>query len=313
MALFLREDDVANLLSWDDAAEAVAAVLQAHAAGQASNEPRLRVAVPRGSLTLIGGDVAAAGYAGMKAYTVFPRQVQAHTWLYDRETGALDAVVQSLHLSTLRTGALVAVATRTLAGAGPWEVGLLGSGRHARACLQALAAIGGLRSVRAWSPTPDRLQAFCQEMSAALDVPVEPAAPEAVAAAPVVTTVTSAAQPVLRGDWLQPGAHVNAVGSNHPHRRELDAAAVAAAATVVVEDVAAARAAAGDLVLLGDRFDWGRAVTLGAVLNGRVPGRERPDAVTLFKSVGVPILDIALGALAVHRARAAGLGEELPL
>lgn len=312
MAIFLAEADVRDLLSWTDVVTTVDGVLRAHAAGDAVNQARSRVFGTRGALNVHAGAVVADGYLGVKSYTVFPPDFHVTTWLYDRETGKLAAVVASLHLSALRTGALGAVAARALARPGPWEVGVFGAGLQAGAQLRALQTVGALRSVRVWSRTAAHVESFCSEMAAELRVEVLPAAPDAVGAADVVCTATAAAEPVLSGQWLRPGAHLNLIGANHHARREVDAAAVQRADRVVVEDATAAGVDGGNLIQLGESFAWDQVCTLGEVLTGAAPGRAHPAEITLFNSVGVPIADIAVAALAVRRAQAAGRGQALP-
>jgi ornithine cyclodeaminase/alanine dehydrogenase-like protein (mu-crystallin family) len=139
-------------------------------------------------------------------------------------------------------------------------------------------------------------------------------AEEAVRAADVVVTMTTAREPVLRGEWLRPGTHVSAAGSNWANRREVDDATVERSAVVAVDSLEGARLEAGDLLLAADgHFDWARAVELGAVVAGQTPGRPTLEAITLFKSVGIALEDVATAGLVYALARERDLGAQLDI
>ncbi len=319
LALYLREDEVAALVSWADANSAVQAALIAHAAGDGTAHNRLRQRVPGrgGVLNVMAGGVAAAGFFGLKTYTVGFAGQAPHVLvlLYEQETGQLAAVVQGNCLSDLRTGALSTAGVQAMVNPGPLRVGVYGSGRQARAALCSLAAARTLAGVTVYSRTAAPLADFCRRMSAELAVPVLAAtAPEQAArGADVILTATTADTPVLLSEWVEAGAHISAIGANAGHRRELADTLVRRCTVVAVDDPEQARQDCGDLRALGPDLDWSRVHHVGALLAGGGPVRRAPAEITLFDSVGVAIADIATGALAYRRALAAGAGTQLPL
>src|SRR5579875_2412910 len=167
------------------------------------------------------------------------------------------------------------------------------------------------------SRTRERLDPFVAEMSEKLGKTVEPAASarEAVEGADIVITMTTSSHPVLEGAWLTPGAHLNVAGSNHIHRREVDAEAVARSGIVAVEDLAQAKMEAGDLKLAIDegRFAWERSVLLGDIVAGKTPGRHDGREITMFKSLGIGLWDAVAARFVYDRAREEHAGVELPV
>jgi ornithine cyclodeaminase len=217
--------------------------------------------------------------------------------LFEAEHGGLLAVIDATQITAIRTAAVSGVATDLLARADAGDLAILGSGTQARTHLDAMHAVRKLRRVRAWSPNPERLRRFTDCASSRLSMSVEdaPSAHAAVEGADIVCTVTSSKQPVLMGEWLTPGAHVNAVGSSDPAARELDSDAVARA-RLYVDRKESTLAEAGDFRIprAEGRFDDGHILgELGDLLLGRVAGRVSATDITLFKSLGIAIEDLA--------------------
>jgi ornithine cyclodeaminase/alanine dehydrogenase-like protein (mu-crystallin family) len=194
---------------------------------------------------------------------------------------------------------------------------VIGTGQQARTQLLAVAAVRPLKSILVYGRDEARRNAFAEEMAqrSGLSVRAAPSAEEAVREADVVVTMTTARDPVLDGAWLRPGTHVNAAGSNWANRREVDDATVERSAVVAVDSKEQALLEAGDLVIAAasGRFDWARAVELGQIVAGNVSGRPAPEAVTLFKSMGIALEDIATAGLVYKLARERGLGTELDI
>ncbi|MFN3928378.1 MAG: ornithine cyclodeaminase family protein, partial [Thermoflexus sp.] len=180
--------------------------------------------------------------------------------------------------------------------------------------LMAVCAVRAVEEVRVYSPTWEHRERFARRMTETLRIPVRAVdQPEAAAdGADILITITSAREPVLRGAWLRPGVHINAAGSNALIRRELDEEAVARADLIVIDDREQGRIEAGDFLepLERGRLQWGRIHELKDVVAGRVR-RLHPDQITLFKSLGVALEDIAVAALVYERARAQGIGEPI--
>jgi ornithine cyclodeaminase/alanine dehydrogenase-like protein (mu-crystallin family) len=317
MALVLREDDVRRVLTMPEAVRTLDLTFRQLATSAAQNLPRARITLPGGSgvLHVLGGAAPEQGVLGYKAYTAFRQGVRFVVMLYSAHDGQLLAQVEADWLGQMRTGAATGVATTYMARPEANFAGIIGTGGQARTQLMAVCAVRPIKTIRAFGRDAERLRTFCHAMEALLGVEVRPAASaqEAVTEAEIVITATTAREPVLLGDWLQPGTHVNAMGSNWPNRRELDDIAVVRSAIVAVDALDQARLEAGDLLIpaAAGRFDLERAVPLAAIVAGEQPGRMAPDQITLFKSLGIGVEDVAVAGHVYELARQQGLGEEL--
>ena len=236
--------------------------------------------------------------------------------LYDAATGALAALIEADHLGQLRTGAVTGVAAEWMAPRDASEMGLFGTGRQAETQLAAVAAVRRLKRAFVFGRDADRRVAFAAQMSARLAFEVSPVDRPLQAAEelPIVVTATNSRAPVFDGAWLADGAFVAAVGSNWLNKAEIDATVVRRADTIVCDSIAACRQEAGDFRDALDKgiFDWSRAFELADVVAGRSAGRGRADGIALFKSVGLAIEDVALGAKLLELARREGTGLALP-
>jgi ornithine cyclodeaminase/alanine dehydrogenase-like protein (mu-crystallin family) len=267
-------------------------------------------------LNVMSAALPDAGVLGLKSYTGFASGVRFLVLLYSGEDGRLLAVVEADRLGQMRTGAASGVATRHLAHEDAETVGLIGAGWQAQSQLMAVCAVRRIRAVRVYSRTAATAQAFAEAMSGPLGVRITPVATaeRAVRDADIVITATSARDPVVMGDWLRSGQHINAVGSNQPARRELDGDAILRCDRIVVDSLEQARIEAGDLLapMTEGRLSWERVDERAQVIAGQAPGRSTPAEVTLFKSLGLAIEDMAVAAHVYQRALAEGRGERLP-
>ena len=317
VALFLREADVAALVEIDDVIDAVERGFREYGAGRAVNRPRQRVVVEGGTLHVMAAGIPAWGMLGLKSYAVTREGRRFISLLYSADSGDLLAIMEADTLGRLRTGAASAVATKYMARPDAGAVGIIGTGWQAGPQLQAIARVRPVALVKAYSRNPARREAFAAAMVQELgaEVVAVDSAEEAVADVDIVVTITSARDPVLRGAWLRPGMHVNAAGANAATRRELDGEAVARAARIVVDSKEQALVEAGDLLgtAAEGRFAWDRVTELGAVVTGAVPGRQDALEITLFKSLGVALEDVATMHLVYTRAKETGRGEEIGL
>ncbi|WP_448594251.1 ornithine cyclodeaminase family protein [Thermoflexus hugenholtzii] len=314
MPLLLREEEVQALLSVGDAIEALERTFRAQAEGRAVNLPRQRVRWPGGTLHVMAAGDLGSGYVGLKAYTAVGGQTRFVVLLFHAESGELLAIIEADRLGRLRTGAATGLATRYLARPDARVVGMIGAGRQAATQLMAVCAVRSIAEARVYSPAPERRAAFAHRMRETLGIPVQAVErPEAaVEGADILITITSAREPVLRGAWLRPGVHLNAAGSNALLRRELDEEAIARADLIVIDSRAQGQIEAGDFLepLERGRLQWERVYELRDVVAGRV-GRAHPEQITLFKSLGIALEDIAVAAVAYERARARGAGERI--
>lgn len=314
---YLTEADVAATLDVRTAVGLLDRAARALAAGEAMSMPRQR---PRtGGTTMQVLPAAYDGRLGHKTYITGVKGAGVRFWvsLWDAATGAMLAIVEADTLGQIRTGAASGIATHAMARPDARIGAVLGTGRQAWSQLEAICAVRPLEVVRVWSRTPANAEAFRTRMQPRVGARLEVAADAAAAVrdADVVCTITNAAEPVLAGTWLKAGAHVNAAGSNHANRQEVDADVVRRAATIAVEDVAQAKVESGDL-LLAERagaFAWTRAVRLADVVAGTVPGRSSVDEITLFESLGVGLWDVAAASAVLAECVATGRGREVEL
>jgi alanine dehydrogenase len=309
MALYLRESDVQELLSPEDAVEAVEGCFRRLAGGRTENRARFRLPLDPGLLNVMAASDPELGVAGLKTYAVSEGGARFVVVLFATDHAELLAVIEADRLGQLRTGAASAVAARHLAPPGATSLGILGTGWQAESQLLCLrAALPGLERVVAYSRNEERLERFCERFGAEAGEYNKDAAEM-----DVVVTITTSKDPVLRGEWLQPGALVCAVGANRIQSRELDNAVVERAAFVCCDSKEQAKIEAGDLVEPVERgvLDWLEVHELSEVVSGEVQGRGSDEDIVLFKSLGIAAQDLAVGALVLERARERGVGTEL--
>jgi ornithine cyclodeaminase/alanine dehydrogenase-like protein (mu-crystallin family) len=253
------------------------------------------------------------GVVGLKAYTTTKTGARFLVSLFDAASGELMAMLEADRLGQLRTGAATGVALKYLAAPDTATLGLIGTGYQAETQLAAAAAVLPLKTVRVFGREDQRRQHFAAKMSAQLGVEVLPAesAAAAIAEMPVVITATSSSRPVLDGNELARGAIVVATGSNWQQKAELDVTTIRRAELVVCDSIAACELEAGDFreALETGVFAWDRAIELADVVAGKVANLDQPRELTIFKSVGLAIEDIAVAAETVRLAKEQGLGK----
>ncbi len=309
MPLYLTEDDVASLLGPADAVEAVEACFRRMASGEVEIAPRRRLRLPAGSLADMAASDLGLGLAGGKLYAASAEGSTFVVCLFDAVSSELAAVIEADHLGRLRTGAASGVAARHLAKEGARSLGVIGCGAQAEtqvACIRAAAP--SIERVVAYCRSPERLEEFCRKLDA------EPGESHRDAGAQdVVVTITTSRDPVLRGEWLQPGALVVAAGANVVSRRELDNTVLERARFVCCDLLAAARLESGDLVepVEAGVLDWLEVHELHEVVSGELAGRQSQDDIVVFKSNGIAAWDVAVGAEALARARKRGVGTDV--
>jgi ornithine cyclodeaminase len=317
MALLLREGDVEKLLTMKTTLELVERVHREYSTGHAIDVPRERTRLPKSALHILQGAVPSANVLGYKAYTSSKEGIRFLVYAFNAERGNLDAVVEANHLGMMRTGAAGGVAAKWLAREDAKVAGVFGSGWQAHSQIEALAAVRKLERVKVYSRTRDKLEKFCAEMREKTKLDVVPAASaeETVKGSDIVVTITTSATPVFSGDWLAPGTHINAAGSNSLLRREIDEATLRKCDVVVVDSRPTAIKEAGDLLpaLEKGRLHTGALVELGEVIAGTRAGRTRADQTTLFESQGMAMQDLIIAAELAKIARAQGVGQDIEL
>jgi alanine dehydrogenase len=318
MTLLLTEKDVRELLTMHDAIAAVEEVMRRQGNGQAIVHPRHRLELPdKGFLHYMAGADVTAGLVGMKVYTSVRGTLRFLVPLYRSATGELLALVEAEHLSTMRTGAASGVATKFMARENSQTLGLIGTGLQARGQIAAVAAVRNLTNVRVFSRNAERRAQFADEMEAKLEIPVSPvgSAEEGVHNADIIVTATTAHKAVVEGAWIAAGTHINAIGANFPQKRELDDDSIRRASRIVVDFIEQAKIEAGDLIqaFAKNAASWNSVHELSEIIAGKFPGRENANEITLFKSSGIAIWDVAVAAKVYELAVAQGRGTQIPL
>ncbi len=317
MALLLGDAEVDRVMSMAECVEVMEDAFRQAGRGETWNRPRSRIRLPRGFHHLMAASVLGSGVFGLKTYTSFRAGTRFLILLYDAGTGDLLSLVQGSRCSLLRTSAVSAVATRHMAREDASSVGIIGTGFQGRGQLEGVCAIRDIKSVKAYDRFPEAAAKFCEEMSEKLGIEVSQAesAEECVRDSDIVITMTTTRRPVLLGEWLSPGMHVNAAGSNHWIRQEVDDDVIRRSDRIVVDSIEDAKIEAGDLLypIERGRVQWDQIHDLASVVAGRVSGRESDEEITLFESQGIAVSDVAAAAYVYRKAKEAGLGVEVPL
>lgn len=314
--LYLTEADVGSLLTMDLAIEAVAAAFRKVGCDEADNVPRRRCQTDRLMLHVLPAAAKTLGAVGFKAYTT-PRDGPArfHVTLFDPKTGELAALMEADLLGQFRTGAASGVATKKLARPDAATVGCIGTGKQARTQVLAVCKVRPVTRVAVYGRDASRSAAFAAQLAAETGVAVEAvdSAEAAVRGLDIVITATTAREPVLKGEWLADGCHVNLVGSNFLAKAEADVDVFRRASLVSVDSKEQARLEAGDLLapLNQHVLSWADVFDFGPLLVGKYPGRQTPHDITVFKSLGLGIEDVAVAARVLDLARQKGVGREI--
>jgi alanine dehydrogenase len=316
MAIYLTESEVNSLLTMDLALEALDEVFRARAVGKVANLPRTRLPIGRGSYNLMAASWPERGVVGHKSYAAGGGGASFHVVLYGTNGEGLLAVIEANRMGQVRTGAASGIGTRYMARNDASTVAIIGSGYQAETQLEAIASVRNISSARVFSRTPERRNSFADRMSERLSIEVLPAesVETAVSDADVICTITNATDPVLTGEMLEPGVHINAAGGNSWQRRELDTHAVAMSDIVATDDVQQAKIECGELMRAADsgHFFWDRIVPLDQVVAGLRSGRDSVAQVTLFESQGIALEDLAVCHRLFLLAQANGIGTMLP-
>ena len=316
MALYLTESHVDSLLTMQVAIDALEDVFKARARGDAFNIPRRRLPTSSGVYNFMSASWKSHNLVGHKSYAGGRPGIQFHVMLYDTSTNELMAVIEANRMGQVRTGAASGVATRYMANEGDSiVVGIIGSGYQAETQLEAVAHVRNVAVASVYSRDPENRARFAAKMTERLGFQVGPAASaEDVADADVICTITSSVDPVLKGEWIDPGTHINAAGNNSWMKRELDTRAIVMADIVAVDDVEQAKIECGELMRAAEtgHFSWDTAVPIHDIVNGARAGRSSKEDITLFESQGIALEDIAVCERIVELARERGIGHELP-
>jgi ornithine cyclodeaminase len=314
--LWIVEEDVRQLVSLNDAIDALAAGLVLEARGEAGNVDKALGQWNASSMHALGAMMPLRGYVAFKTWANTPRGAAAVLSLYSATDGALLALMEASAIGTLRTAAISGLATRQLASDDADEMALIGTGMQSPVQMAAIAAVRPLKRIRVFSPTPEKRKAFLARAEAMMGCEIVEAGSvaEAVAGAPIITLATRAREPFLTAAMVGRGAHVNAPGAILPGNAEFHQDLFDRAGLVVVDNKRNAAKASREF---GERYGadaarWGDVHTLGEILDAGI-GRAEGSDVTLFKPMGMGLSDLAVAALVYERATGAGLGTPLPV
>lgn len=315
MVLWLTENDVKSLLTMEMALEAVEESFRGLADGTAINMPRRRISHERNTFHLMSSAVGSRNVIGLKAYNTHGGPVDFLIPLYSAETGRLMALIEGDWLGRLRTGAASGVATKYMARPDSKTLGLFGAGGQAQTQLLAVCAVRPIERVNVYSRNAGNRATFVAEVQSHVKAQIVAVdSPEAaLEGADVIATMTTSKEPVFRGDLLPPGVHINAAGSNHVRRREIDGETVRRCARVAVDSIEQAKMECGDLIAaVEDKIiHWDDVIEFSDIVGGQAPGRQSADERTLFESQGISVWDVATAARVYELAVERGVGQKL--
>ena len=304
--LWITDADVERLLSVEEAVPVVEAVLKQQAVGAATNMPRGHaIAGPGLMLAHMTAALHEQGVFGFKVYSIVAGKYKFFVLLYSIETGDLLAVFEANQLGRRRTGAASGVSVKYMAREDSAEVGILGSGFQADAQLEAICSVRPIERVRVYSRSPENRNDFARRMTRTLGIEVqavdEPR--EVVESADILVTITNSPTPVFSGEWLRPGTHICAVGGANEYVTELDDATIQRADFIAVDSIAQAKIECGELLMPTSRglLLWEQVSEFWQVVGGEKPGRCGEDDITLFKSLGMAMWDLAAAKVVYER------------
>jgi alanine dehydrogenase len=312
--LYLTEEDIAQLLTMPIAIGAIEDAFRALAEGKAQNVPRRRAS---GGSSLLHSMSAAAEYLGLvgwKQYVTNPAGARFLFGMHDATSGKLTGLFEANRLGQQRTGAATAVALKHLTACEFHSLALFGAGWQAESQLEAAAAVlPHLTDIRVHSRNLENCETFCKKMAARLHLPVDVcrSSGEAAHNAEVIITATGSKEPVFAAADATGARFIAGMGSNWPQKAEIEPSLIARADSVVCDDIAACQLEAGDLIraTASGQFDWSKARGLGDCMTNPT----KPDGLIFFKSVGLALEDLAVGAALLPLARRRGIGQELSI
>lgn len=315
--LHLNEEEVRDLLSMEMAIEAVETGLRKMALEEAFINPRSRCQTDHTMLHVLPAACKTMGVIGFKAYATTKSRQTFHVMIYHGKTGELLSVIQADTLGQIRTGAATAVATKVLARPDASVAAIIGSGKQARTQLIGVSKVRNLTQARVYSPNEANRIKFAAELTQECGIPVVAtnSAQECVQGADIICTATTSREPVLKGEWLSPGQHLNIVGSNFLAKSEIDIDVIKKSNLICIDSSDQGKLEAGDFMPAMDSgcLEWFDIVEIGRIVANRNPGRTKPEDITLFKSLGIGLEDIAVAIRLYEKAKTLGKGRLIDL
>ncbi|HEY6328853.1 MAG TPA: ornithine cyclodeaminase family protein [Blastocatellia bacterium] len=317
MTMILTEAQVTELLDIQTAIAAVEEVVRDQAVGLATNRPRQRVFGTGSLLHVMAGSDKRLGVYGFKAYSTAKTKTRFLVMLYDSASGELLAMMEADRLGQMRTGAASGVATKYMARADADSVGIFGTGWQAESQLMAVCAVRPIKRIKCYSRDSEKRRRFADKMAPIVGLDITPvqSAEDCARGQAILITATTARSPVLFGEWLEPGQHLNVVGANYLAKSEINPAAVAKASIIAVDSIEQAKLEAGDLLpaIENGSINWESVTELGRIVAGQIAGRRTDQDITLFKSGGIAIWDVATALRVYNIACERGVGRTLDI
>jgi alanine dehydrogenase len=314
--LYFTERDVCELLPMSEAIRLMRLAFERLDTGEALNQPRRRLTLATRS-TLHYMAASDGKYFGAKIYATNPAHGANFIFLlYAAEDARPLAHFEANYLGQIRTGAVSGLATQLMARPAAATLAIIGSGFQARSQLSAMAAVRPIREVSVWSRDAEKRARFAVECSAAFQIPVTAAetAQQAVAGKDIVVTATNARDPVIASEWIAPGTHINAMGSNQAARRELPAELIRRAGRIAVDSVEQAKMESGDLLQAVPAAEWNQLsiIEVKDLVAGKIPSRANPEEITIFKSNGLAVEDVICAGYVYEKGLELGRGAKSP-
>ncbi|ALX47743.1 ornithine cyclodeaminase family protein [Lentibacillus amyloliquefaciens] len=314
MTLYLTENDVVSLLPMNNAIQAVESGLIELGYGRAQNQPRHRVSVGNTLLNTMSASMQETNILGVKNYATTPEGPKAYFLLFSDEAELL-CLMEADELGRIRTGATTAMSTNYLARFNAKTLTMIGTGFQAETQLKAISEVRDLDKVRVWSRRESSVQNFCQKLQSEIQAEIVPTSnlQTAVQGADIVTTVTSATEPVFNSEWLSEGVHLNAVGNNKVNEREIDSLTIQQMNTIVTDSIEQSKTESGDLVIAAQENVpvWDRVGSLSDLVTGSDYRRKSNSQMTMFKSNGLAIEDLAVAYHVYQKAKESGAGTDM--
>jgi ornithine cyclodeaminase/alanine dehydrogenase-like protein (mu-crystallin family) len=313
MVLILSELDVQRLLDYEEALDAIEKATRMQAEGLAHVNPRSRVYSRSSVLHVMSSTIEPLGVSGVKAYLSTPSRTVFVILLYSIEGSRLLAIIEGDVLSRIRTGAASALATKYLARRGASTLGIIGSGRQAYTQALAIASVMKPERIHIYSLNREHAESMAKKLlEKGLKAEVSQGYRDVISSSDVIATATNSREPFVRAEWVGEGTHINLVGSNHPSRSEAHPELFQRANLVVTDNKEQAQRESGDIInaVSSGYISWDRVFELWEILSGRV-GRVSEKDITIFKSHGIALWDVAVAKLVYDKARERGLGREV--
>ncbi len=311
MAKFLTEENVNQLLEMDDALDSLEEIFLASSEGGIINLPRERINIEGSSFNFMAASWEEKGIVGYKSYVAGSKGLSFHVLIYSLEDNQLLTMIEANRLGQLRTGAATGIATKYLSTNDSIDLGVYGSGFQAETQIEAISRVKNIKSCIVYSRNSDNREKFCEKMTEKLGFSLEPTddPKESAIDKDVIVTVTNSSEPVLRGDWISSGTHINAAGSNIASKKEIDLEVVEKSDLIVVDDLNQSKIECGDLIQAGFGFDWSNVLLLEDIVSGKI--KRSNENISLFESQGIALEDIAIGFKLLQKANNENIGTEL--